>query len=665
MENLKEIHIDEHKHLVKTPFGPISFGSPISAAVVSWTDKNSRDLLVGRCWDGAFLYPSKELSDEELGKTPQPVTEFLNWTTIVHPIDWNNDGVQDLLVARREGLMYRYMRQTKPDGVFFEPQGVVRDAQYGLPLLVQYQNPNHPTMDSLSGYIEPQFFDYPMPLVYPHEDGTNSRDLILGDLAGRIWWLEDKAPGEEQPAYYGEKVEIKTEGIRQPVSLEIVRQLGTEYVRPCELICDESGEPFLLGDGMDSHVECYEGGDTRPVLYTNPVTGSRDLLVFAGMVETKLYYLRYAGRKDGKPFFENMGEVRLEGLEELGTKLGFHAKLVVVDDGEKNDLLIVNGSQISRWKNLGHENGIPAFVYDHTISGPDVTTSGYHFSGVLKNQVLGRRYLMENRSDSRWALREICQVENGEVSIASKGIPVRDVQQCDITVSSETDPLMSATFGFHRAFPWDYDGSGSQSQIIGTDKGLLYLLKVSPTEEERNPFRYEMCGPLKDTTGNTIKLHNRACAGGIDITGNGLPDLVAGGISYQMGIGTDPQPGGDFFLLRNLGIDEKGLPILSAPEPLPVKGHVPQTRINSHLHITVTDIDCDGEQEVILTSQKEDFTAYVYRVDKQEHTLVQTDRYLKDYVCTMGIMDIDDDGKPELVLAGGEQGIALFQKIEV
>lgn len=665
MENMKEIHVDRSKHLMKTPFGPISFGSPISAMVVSWTGPDSRDLLVGRCWDGAYLYPSKDLSDKELGKNPQPVTEFLNWTTTAHPIDWNNDGIQDLLIARREGLIYRYMRKSGADDVFFEPQGVVRDAQYGLPLLIQYQNPNHSAMDSLSGYIEPQFFDYPMPLVYPREDGVNSRDLIIGDLSGRLWWLEDKAPDAALPAYYGEKVEIETEGIRQPVSLEIIQQLGTEYVRPCELICDESNEPFLLGDGLDSHVERYEGGDTRPVLYTDPATGSHDLLVFAGMVETKLHYLRYVTRKDGKPVFQNAGEVRLTGIEKLNQRLGFHAKLVVVDNGRKNDLLIVNGSEISCWKNCGLENGIPVFTYDHTISGANVTTSGYHFSNILKNQALGLRYLMENRGDNRWALREIHQVKDGEVFIASEGLPVQDAQGQDITVSSETDPLMSAFFGFHRAFPWDYDASGSQSQIIGTDKGLLYLLKISQTDDAHVPFSYEMHGPLKDTSGRVIKLHNRACAGGIDVTGNGFPDLVAGGISYQMGIGKDPAPGGGFFLLRNLGIDETGMPILSAPEPLPVRGHLPETRINSHLHITVTDIDNDGEQEVILTSQKEGFKAYVYRVDRLAQTLVQMPQYLKEYVCTMGIMDIDDDGKPELVLAGGEQGIAHFQKIEV
>ena len=50
--------------------GPVSFGLVLSGSVVSWSEPSARDLLIGRCWQGIFLYPSRGLSDEELARPP-------------------------------------------------------------------------------------------------------------------------------------------------------------------------------------------------------------------------------------------------------------------------------------------------------------------------------------------------------------------------------------------------------------------------------------------------------------------------------------------------------------------------------------------------------------------------------------------------------------------
>ena len=45
--------------------GPVSFGNLVADEIVSWSANGSYDLLLSRCWQGVYLYPSKDLSDSE------------------------------------------------------------------------------------------------------------------------------------------------------------------------------------------------------------------------------------------------------------------------------------------------------------------------------------------------------------------------------------------------------------------------------------------------------------------------------------------------------------------------------------------------------------------------------------------------------------------------
>jgi hypothetical protein len=47
-------------------------------------------------------------------------------------------------------------------------------------------------------------------------------------------------------------------------------------------------------------------------------------------------------------------------------------------------------------------------------------------------------------------------------------------------VDGDTDVQHTTKWGFHGAALWDYDGSGQQHLIVGTDKGLLYLIYCGP-----------------------------------------------------------------------------------------------------------------------------------------------------------------------------------------
>ncbi|PKO20469.1 MAG: hypothetical protein CVU38_19970, partial [Chloroflexi bacterium HGW-Chloroflexi-1] len=178
MENEEVIRLGEER-LLRSDFGPVSFGWVSSGSVVSWSGQDANDLLVGRIGEGFFLYPSKTLSDEELAAAPiqvwpgpgKPVTTMTSYVEAAAPADWNRDGADDLIVGGTEGFLNLLERKGRFPDLSFEFAGLVKDADTGLPFNVPYDNPNHPVMDNLGGYFDTSFFSGLMPVRYPSGDG--------------------------------------------------------------------------------------------------------------------------------------------------------------------------------------------------------------------------------------------------------------------------------------------------------------------------------------------------------------------------------------------------------------------------------------------------------------------------------------------------------------
>jgi hypothetical protein len=200
--------------------------------------------------------------------------------------------------------------------------------------------------------------------------------------------------------------------------------------------------------------------------------------------------------------------------------------------------------------------------------------------------------------------------------------------------------------------------------IIGTDTGLLYLAETTQTSNEKDPFLFKITGPLEDDTGKIIKIHNRCCACGKDLDGDGREDLITAGISYQMGIRTDPDPGGGIYYIINKGRDENGTPVLSVPRPLKILGYDLHIRLNSHLHLQAIDLDKDGEKEIIISNQGDGFKGLIFKLSKNELALEYTGRYIETVSIEENLIDIDGDGYPELVFGGGEEGLCSYRDLE-
>ncbi|MBI2438546.1 MAG: hypothetical protein HYV36_07030, partial [Lentisphaerae bacterium] len=147
--------------------GPISFGLVLSGSLVSWSAPAARDLLIGRCWEGIYLYPTRGLDDDELAAEPIGLFGSELGDVYAIPADWNRDGREEILAANRLGFLYRLERTGTALTSPFRIEGTVKGSPDNLPFNIAYHNPEHPILNDLGGYIDLLFFNYICPVVYP------------------------------------------------------------------------------------------------------------------------------------------------------------------------------------------------------------------------------------------------------------------------------------------------------------------------------------------------------------------------------------------------------------------------------------------------------------------------------------------------------------------
>ncbi|WP_135557024.1 FG-GAP repeat domain-containing protein [Paenibacillus cymbidii] len=642
---------------IRTPHGPISFGLTMAGAIIPGTGGQGKRLLLSRIWEGIFDYATEELLDGELQGEPTLAFEAKSKEQLFGLADWNHDGREDAVVSERYGFLHLLERRPDDARVAFDYAGVIVDRDSGLPFNLPYDNPNYLT-DALAGYTDPYFYNYAYPIAYPNRH-RRATDLIVGDMAGNLWWMPDVSTAGERPAYVGVEYEKPAQAASE-YGRRLREQYGTRYVRPAGKIADESGVPFLLGVGFENGKR-FAGGNVRPVVYRNKRTGSDDLLVLTGYMELKAYYLqRVNDGEDGQPAFRNLGEVALHGVRHLHP-FSFHDKLIV--DPERDDeLLLTSGNHIARMTNTRPDGIVPEFSCSGLISADNAITCDYHYTEVLEDRQCGKRYLL-NAGFRDWTVREIVGTANG-IMLASGSAPLLD-QNGPFHVDGETDPQVSPECGCHHASRWDFDGSGRQHLIVGTDMGHLYLLVDEGEVGKDGQFRYRSEGPLRDSGGHIIRIHNRLSPIGIDLDGDGREDLLVGGATYQRGFETDPAPGAGIYYLLHKGIDAAGLPILEPHAPVPFAGEPCPVVTNRMVELQLADLDEDGEREIVIWSVADRFSR-VYKLVREKGeggfalALIGT---LPDMTLLKRLHDLDGDGKPEMVYGGGEPGVAYYQRM--
>lgn len=643
--------------IIRLEEGKIAFGSSMSANVVAWSSKDANDLLYSICWNDIVLYPTKQLADEELAGKPIVIVPQVG-AMMMWPVDWDHDGQDDLIATKRSGDIYFIKIAGKYPKLACDKPVNICDAKSGHPFNIPYSNPNHPVLDNLGGYIDNDFFNYVYPVVYPRNDkptffdrllgclGRNKKsthvDLILGDWGGNLWWLKDVSDGKTIPQYTGTTYS-KTN--------------GNQYAKPSALIRDENGNPYLLGDNVDSGTK-YAGGNTRPYVYFNSATRQYDLMVLA-QGKNEIYYLKRIGTSpDGSPQFKNLGPVKFSDKvsEQEGRRAGsWFAFLFFYGQETDKNMAICVGGNIAMFENTKAKSEVPEFKFSHWVRGKDVVAPFSGLAGILIDKATNKRYAL-----SALCCREILNTDRG-LRLTGKTIGFYD-QHGGFSVEGETDPQGGKSWGFHRNSKWDFDNSGKQHLIVGTDKGLLFLLIEDQPLCLKEKAVFKSIGPLKDTAGNVIKVHNRATAEAIDLNGDGKEDLVVGGITYQLGTKTDPTPGGGLYYFINKGLDKDGTPILEPKQPVKMNGYVMKfPQVNSHIALQAVDLDGDGVKELVVSSSR---ASKVYKASKNVGEI--------DYISDMPLMsltdqliDIDGDGKLEWISGDNETGVGYIQRLTI
>ncbi len=633
--------------------GPVSLGLVMDMSLVSVSGKNSQDLLISRIWQGLYNYPSESFSDKSLSQKPL----FMGKAGVLlfQPVDWSNDGIPDLIASDRDGFLYLIPGKGKYPDIQYEKseEFIIRDVSNNLPFNIPFENPNLQSQNDLGGYMDSQYYNYIYPEIY--SSSTESfRDLIIGDIAGNLWWLEDNSIGNVKPSYSGRKYTKNPS--RHPAGIQYQENLGLNYAKPDSKICDETGKTFLLGLGKEAGY-FYAGANTRPVLYPDE-SGMPGLLVIAGSNKQQIFYLKRVNPiSERKPVFRNMGEVHISGLDE--SRMNFHSKICLFEN-KRNDLLLATGNYLAVLKFTSWNEGKPQFLFVNWIKDYNVPASGYLYSDIIKD-FNGRRYIIDF-AGYHWKLIPVERNENGIILHYTDSLKIMD-QNGVFRVEGETDPQSSPEWGYHRMARWDFDGTGKNHLIVGTDKGHLYLLREVSSSAGQGNFHHISAGPLKDTTGLVIRIHSRAVAGSIDLNGDEREDLIVGGISYQLGIKSDPDPGGGLYYLLNLGNDKSGWPRLAPPEQIDMDRDF-KPRINSHIGLQILDIDHDNEKEVIISLQEPGLGGKIYHKSKEKTGLSYTGYRVPLEPIIEQLIDIDGDSQYEIVRPGDESGVGFFRKLE-
>ncbi|MEX0643071.1 MAG: hypothetical protein WD468_10245, partial [Pirellulales bacterium] len=358
---------------------------------------------------------------------------------------------------------------------------------------------------------------------------------------------------------------------------------------------------------------------------------------------------------------KNLGQVVLKGSGfEKHDQFAYHSMVAVFKRDGGNQLLVSRGCNLAVFENMKLDAERPAFRFSHWLSGRDVPLRGWNYTEILQSES-GKLYLLDN--DNEWWFRELRR--NGkEFRVSSVSHPLYD-QNGVFHVPAETDPT-DTQWGFHRSALWDFDNSDKQHLIVGTDCGNLYLLRQDKPLGADDRFEFTSFGPLADSTGKVIKVHNRVVAGPIDLNGDGRLDLVLGGISYQLGVHTDPTPGGGVYYALNRGVDAKGAPILDPVLPLEMVGHEHSKDINQHFQVQVLDLMGNGKPVVVVASLKHGPSAmrgHVYRPAEDRIALEPTGLVLPTINIEERLLDLDGDGIWEYVKSGSESLIGSYQKV--
>jgi hypothetical protein len=560
--------------------------------------------------------------------------------------------------------------------------------------------PSFPVLDEDGRPISNAFyggFNTPRP-QFVDIDGDDDSDLFVQERPGRLSFFEHVVDGDSSRLVW------RTDHFRD---LEI-----GEWYRFADL--DRDGVPDLLTEQPYSHIRAYRnvGTATDPAfeLFTDtlrtvdgePIFSDRQNIpnvtdlgcngrpdLFLGRLDGTITRYEAVDDSAGMPQFAHVTD-NFEGIKIVGTSSGqkgpsLHGANTLtfadVDDDGDSDLFWGDFFEpgLLLIENTGScKNPILSSKPERFPTSTPILTSGYNapaftdwtgngrpdlFVGVLggsnnSNSSLSDNFYFYEHLDDGYALRTRQFV--GGLDIGSEStVALGDLDgngTTDALVANKIDPDQGETSlaypllqaregsGLRKGTPLDLPnayhyapalgdltGDGAADLVMGTWQGGL-----SYYQNQGNGTFKSVKGPLEG-----LSSGNNAVPAFGDLTGNGRLDLVVG------------TAGGTVSLHRNTG---------SASQPDFAKAEV-LAEVDSRAAPTLYDVDDDGRLDLLLGTENEllllrnegtpDAPAF------SSPTTIELDGIPKRATPDFG--DLNDDGRPDLVMGTRRGGLVLFR----
>ena len=147
---------------LRTDEGRLSFGTIVSADVVSWSAPDAQDLLIARLWDGVYLYPSQDL--QTIGEPIRLCDQLGHVVLMIEPVDWDGDGQEEAIGTDRQGNISCLKRVGEFPNLRLEVAQRPLQTAEGVPFNIPFVNRKYRLSEKPES-LWPDNFNYTYPTV--------------------------------------------------------------------------------------------------------------------------------------------------------------------------------------------------------------------------------------------------------------------------------------------------------------------------------------------------------------------------------------------------------------------------------------------------------------------------------------------------------------------
>ena len=581
---------------LRTDSGTLRLQGSAHVLVVDWDRDGRLDFLISGTSGGVTVARNLGGSGIETRFAPQEAVcqpPGYDFTSCLWDMD--GDGDLDLLCEDRRSVIYQFENVGTRAAPKMDARGVLRDAE-GIPFSVAFRYPGGRPRDSMNGYIDPRFCHWTAQWVCDWY-GDGGQDLLIGDETGVIWVLADESHGKGAPTYRAEHYRKTGSGPWQ----DLIATYGETFATPEKCLRDRDGVVIRLGQ-HDPKDPVFFGAFVKPAVCDWDGDGDQDIIASAGVYSGLTYWLEnVSNNPQAEPVLIVRGPLStVDGQKIVPTFSGMEYPCDWDGDGDM-DLIGAAGDATGAgfYENTRNGPGEPQLVGRGNFSEKDALLLANEVASCVDWDGDGLNDFIE----SSWSGSVGCRRNTGRPDQPRFNREVdwfRD-QNGPIRVPGETDPTAREAGGFTRGIACDWNRDGIPDLLVGADTGHIWYLRglaKEPGEARRAHFYNE--GRLQTASGKLIKVHNRVSPAVLDVDGDGDQDLLAAGSSYQLGVQTDPTPGGDVQFFETTGASPRGEPILADPVVWTVDGKPFTVGINQNFVLSAGDVDGDGVAELAL-----------------------------------------------------------------